>query len=296
MKLGIERHGYHIFTIRRKDSMYQPKVLIVILNYGTYQMTIDLIYSLREGLEYNNYSIMVVDNCSPNESAQVLSEKSKELDYVFYANMINSGYAAGNNIGIRYGITHLFDYTWILNNDIKLCDKNVLSHMIGIAEKNKKIGCIGPMIYTRDGIICAPYCKQPSFWSMTVGIGIEKRYRRQYEHSSGEVYRVYGCCMLLRNSIMAEICCMDERTFLYGEEDILAERMRSKGYTTYYDASVSIIHNESSSLTNISKKRKKLQIRENCKSMELYLKEYRNYPWPARLVCKMVRGLVIWIR
>lgn len=60
--------------------------------------------------------------------------------------------------------------------------------------------------------------------------------------------RVYGCCMLLRNSKMQEIDCLDERTFLYGEEEILAERMLKAGSYSYYDADVSVIHNESSSV------------------------------------------------
>ena len=276
--------------------MIQPKVLIVILNYGTYEMTINLIKELQADLEYENYDIMVVDNCSPNESAEVLEEKSQELNYIFYANKTNAGYAAGNNIGIRYGIDHGFDYSWILNNDVELREKNVLKHMVEIAENDSRIGCIGPMIYTLDGSICAPYCRRPSFWSMTGGIGAEKKYRQQFIDKSGEVYRVYGCCMLLKNSVMAAVDFMDERTFLYGEEDILAERMLSKGFVSYYDAEVSVTHKESSSMKQMSKNRKKLQIRETGKSLELYLKEYRRFPGIARWACKSVRRLIIKFR
>ena len=60
----------------------QPKVLIVILNYITYAMTINLIKELLTDLDYENYSIMVVDNCSPNESAEILEQKSKEMGYI----------------------------------------------------------------------------------------------------------------------------------------------------------------------------------------------------------------------
>lgn len=274
----------------------QPKVLIVILNYGTYDLTIRLIEDLKTDLDYENYDIMVVDNCSPNESAKVLGEKSAELEYIFYANKINAGYAAGNNIGIRYGIEHGYAYSWILNNDVELREKNALTHMTKIAEKDDRIGCIGPMIYTLDGTICAPYCRRPSFWSLTGGIVAEKEYRQQFIYQSGEVYRVYGCCMLLKNEAMAAVDCMDERTFLYGEEDILAERLITKGYTTYYDADVCVTHKESASMKMMSKNRKKLQIRENGKSMELYLKEYRKFSAVARWACKGVRIIITWMR
>ena len=274
----------------------QPKVLIVILNYGTYDLTIKLIKDLKTDLDYENYDIMVVDNCSPNESAKVLEEKSVELEYIFYANKINAGYAAGNNIGIRYGIEHGYAYSWILNNDVELREKNVLKHMVGIAEADNRIGCVGPKIYSMSGAPCAPYCRRPTLWSMTGGIGVEKEYRQRFIDKPREVYRVYGCCMLLKNKVMQEIDCMDERTFLYGEEDILAERMLAKGYISYYDADVSVTHKESTSMKRMSKNRKKLQISETSRSMEIYLKEYRSFSWLARWACKATRSLTIYMR
>ena len=145
-------------------SASMPSVLIVILNYGTYDLTIKMIQEIQTKLEYDNYSIMVVDNCSPNDSAEILEKQSKELGFLFYANKSNAGYAVGNNIGIRYGIENRYQYTWILNNDVELRDSNVLLHMVQKGESNKKIGCLGPKIYTLDGSACAPYCNRPTVW------------------------------------------------------------------------------------------------------------------------------------
>ena len=62
--------------------MKSKSVLIVILNYLTYQLTLDLIPVLQR-LDYDNYSILVIDNASPNESgarlASFLSKKFKNL-------------------------------------------------------------------------------------------------------------------------------------------------------------------------------------------------------------------------
>ena len=276
--------------------MKSPKVLIIILNYGTYDLTLNLIEQVRSNLGYDNYDIMVIDNCSPNESAKVLELKSKEINFKFIANLKNTGYAAGNNIGIRYGIENGYDYSWILNNDVDLREKSILSSLVEIAEKNESVGCVGPKIYSLDGSVCAPYCRRPSFWSMTGGIWSEKRHRQRFIDVSGEVYRVYGCCMLLKNRVMSLIDCMDERTFLYGEEDILAERMLKKGYTSYYLSEVSVTHRGSSSAKKMSTNLKKLQIKETGNSMELYLKEYRKFPLFARLLCRWTRGLIFLLR
>lgn len=277
-------------------NLKQPSVLIVILNYGTFDLTMDLVRQIHTKLTYQSYEIMVVDNGSPNESAKVLEENKSKLQYIFYKNPSNLGYAAGNNIGIRYGIKHGFTYTWILNNDVDLREANVLQHMVESAGASERIGCVGPKIFSSNGIPCAPYCRRPTFWSLTGGIGAEKKYRKQFLNTSREVYRVYGCCMLLKNRVMQEIDCMDERTFLYGEESILAERMRAKGYVSYYDADVSVTHKESSTMKRMSKNQKKFQLSESKKSRELYLKEYRHYCAPARWICHFTRSLVTYLR
>ena len=278
------------------SNTVQPKVLIVILNYGTYDLTLKLVDDLRSNLCYDNYSIMVVDNCSPNESAAILDKKSQELGFLFYANNKNSGYAAGNNIGIRYGIDHGFDYSWILNNDVEIRESNILEHMIEIAEKKEEVGCIGPKIYSPQGTNCAPYVKCPSFWGIVLGGAIEKIKRQKYVNVSGRVYRIHGCCMLLKNCVMKVIDCLDERTFLYGEENILAERMLAKGFISYYDSSVGILHNHSSSMKRMTKNKKLFLIRESQKSREIYLKDYRHFSAPKRFICHATYWLVYYLK
>lgn len=277
-------------------NLAQPKVLIVILNYGTFDLTLKIITELHEKLDYNNYSIMVIDNCSPNESANILKEKSYEMDYIFVANEKNTGYAAGNNIGIRYAIRNEFKYTWILNNDVELRENCILQELVHVLEEHDDIGCTGPKIYNADGTICAPYCRRPSVWNMTIGVFEDKKYRISKQDVSGKVYRVYGCCMLLRNKVMSEIDCMDERTFLYGEEAILSERMIQKSYGTYYDPTVSVKHLGSVSMKKASPDSKKRQLLEQEKSRKLYLREYRKFSLFEVWFCNTMRRLIGLLR
>lgn len=277
-------------------NLAQPKVLIVILNYGTFDLTLKIITELREKLDYNNYSIMVIDNCSPNESANILKEKSYEMDYIFVANEKNTGYAAGNNIGIRYAIRNEFKYTWILNNDVELRENCILQELVHVLEEHDDIGCTGPKIYNADGTICAPYCRRPSVWNMTIGVFEDKKYRISKQDVSGKVYRVYGCCMLLRNKAMSEIDCMDERTFLYGEEAILSERLMQKSYGTYYDPTVSVKHLGSVSMKKSSPDSKKRQFLEQEKSRKLYLREYRKFSLCEVWFCNAMRRLIGLLR
>lgn len=263
--------------------MSSPSVLIVILNYKTYDLTLKLIDQIHDKLKYDNYQIYVIDNCSPNESADVLGRSAN--GYLFYSNDKNTGYAAGNNIGIRYGIDKGFKYTWILNNDVLITNEDVLENMVSVMEQKPEIGCVGPKIISRSGSPVAPYVRRRTFWQMTFGIFEDKKFREKNIDKSQQVYRVYGCCMLLRNSVMKQIDCMDERTFLYGEEEILAERMLRVGSYSYYDADVSVIHNESSS-TGADKVSLKKKLDTTRKSRDLYLREYRHFNSLEVACCK----------
>lgn len=251
-------------------------MLVVILNYKTSQLTLDLIDSLKR-INYHQFSIMVIDNASPDDSAQILSEYADVKGYIFYANHINAGYATGNNIGIRYAIQHKYRYTWILNSDVLLLDLNVLKIMVERAERDSQIGVVGPLIISQDGNAVGPYIHRPTFWRCTLGIFSDKRNRMKNVYIPRVVYRVYGCCMLLRNEAMEKCDCMDERTFLYGEEDILAERLLEYGYYAYYDPATRVKHNESSSMHTLTLEQIRKKDKEASKSRTLYFKKYLGY-------------------
>ena len=68
----------------------EPTVLAIILNYKTYEQTLEIIDKLKL-LKYSNLDILVVDNFSPNESAAVLEDSSAQGGFVFIKNTRNAG-------------------------------------------------------------------------------------------------------------------------------------------------------------------------------------------------------------
>lgn len=275
----------------------EPKVLIVILNYKTPQLTLNLVDALKK-IHYQAFDIMVIDNDSPDDSAKILGKYAQEKGFILYSNHVNAGYAAGNNIGIRYAIHHGYRYTWILNSDVLLLDLDVLKLMVQRAEEDAHIGVVGPLIISRDDTGVGPYLYRPTLWRSTLGIFADKRNRMNHIHTTGRVYRVYGCCMLLKNEAMEKCDCMDERTFLYSEEDILAERLLKYGYYAYYEPTTRVKHNESSSMRTLTLEQIRRKDKEIFKSRALYYKEYLKYNsfkiqliyWTRRLI-SLVRNL-----
>lgn len=271
------------------------RVLVIILNYKTYEMTIKLIKELKK-LDDSLFDIYVVDNCSPNESADVLEKESVNLEYHFYKNEKNTGYAAGNNIGIRYAIEMGYDYSLILNNDLEIMDPAFIEKLVQVGDKHPNVACIGPKILDIDHHPVAPYCERPNLFTMSIGIAWSRRKCARYTDTPRTVYRLFGCCMLLKNNAMKLVDCMDERTFLFAEEDILAERLLKYGYVSYYCPETSIVHLESATINKEQSKKSMWKTQILMDSMNIYLHDYRHYNKLTVKICQAVRFAISYIR
>lgn len=273
----------------------ESSVLIIILNYKTYQLTLNLIEQLKK-LNYPSFDILVIDNNSSNESGKILKEKADILNYTFIQNSKNTGYAAGNNIGLKYAIANKYDYSLIANNDLKILDNNFLEVLVNVAENNSHIACVGPKVIDINNNIVPPYINKPTKRSMTIGLRHEKKIRANYEETSGIVYRIFGCCMLLNNKYMKLVNYMDERTFLYCEEEILAERLLKYNLYSYYCADTSIKHMESMSVGKNKGLKNLNKIKIQWNSMDIYLREYLKLNKCTAFMCKLIRAIVSFIR
>ena len=99
-------------------------IAVVILNYNSWQETLEEAQLVNRTCGINYEDIIIVDNNSPNNSEKEL-RKNAHKGYIFIESGTNKGYAAGNNIGLKYAYEHGYDYAWILNNDILIDDNMV---------------------------------------------------------------------------------------------------------------------------------------------------------------------------
>ena len=253
---------------------------------------ISFIKEFKSKVEYCNYDFFVIDNNSPNESKTVLESAKEEYGFAFFWNNVNAGYAAGNNIGLRYAAEHGYKYALIANNDLSICDSLFLNKLVNELECNTSLGWCGPQIIDIDGYAVAPYLKRPSFFNMTIGLFS----RKKVTGKSSIVYRLHGCCMLLNVIDIKKCGFMDERTFLYFEEDILAERMLKQNKQAYFCSEASIIHLESMTVKKIASKHSLKKVGIVLKSMDIYLKNYLHYGLLKRFFCKFFRGTIVFFK
>lgn len=267
------------------------KLAVVILNYNTYQMTLEMVDSLRKVIP-QDAQIVVVDNKSTNESSLVLAKESNKKGFVFIQSDSNKGYAAGNNIGITYTQEKNSEYVLVANNDILIESSDVLDSLIGFMDENLNVGAVSPRLLERDGKKSPPiYYKKPSFWDLSFGM-ISYR-RKRFEQNDLLTYKVYaprGSFMLLRNSSLREIGNLDTSTFLYYEEPILAERLAKINAECWHYGKSYVTHLGSETIDNHITKGRKLNAL--CDSYEYYLKAYRSFNSLQVWICKTIRRLV----
>jgi len=238
---------------------------VVVLNYKDYQSTIACIGSLKK-IKSLNY-IVVVDNASPNDSSEHLINVCKKQGCIFLEANKNKGYSAGNNIGITYLLNHTnVDVIGIVNPDV-LFEKEFFENIMN-----------GFLVY-RDyiiltGVQCKPDGKisNRSFWRRTNRSYaiisnlylVSKIYKFFYKDDKDYIERelnsdsnivtvpvVEGCCFFLRREYFKEYGLLDERLFLFYEEEAIAANLSNSKWKVGVLPNSSFLHNHSTTLKSV---------------------------------------------
>jgi len=79
-----------------------------------------------------------------------IREHDKCPSIIFVQSGENDGFAAGNNIGLRYAFNQNdFEYAWFLNNDTVI-QNNALSELVKGIHMNSEIGAVGSKVLYFD--------------------------------------------------------------------------------------------------------------------------------------------------
>lgn len=231
------------------------KIFLVTLDYNSEKETHDCLASVKN-LKIPkdcSFEVVVVDNAS-NQKFFLLPDEKKEKITVLRSE-INTGFTGGNNIGIRYALSHQADYVMIINNDT-IVDKNLLIELFSAIETNPEIGLVSPKIYFAKGHEYHKdrYKKEELghvFWFAGGGVdwanaftfhrGVDEVDHGQYDKQE-EVEFATGCCMLLRRETLEKVGLFDDHYFLYFEDGDLCERVKKNGFKIVYVPTAKLWH------------------------------------------------------
>jgi Predicted glycosyltransferases len=218
------------------------KVSIILLNYNGAEDTLECVKSL-EKINFENYSIIIVDNQSTDNSYNIIKENLGHK-HVILSSGKNGGFAYGNNIGIRYALEQGADYVLLLNNDT-LVEPDFLQELVKAAEEDDKVGLVtGKILYES---------KRNLIWYGGGRINWERFYGEHFQgvddktEVSRNVTFATGCLMLVKREVFNAVGLLPEEYFMYYEDVDFCAGLQEKGYLIRYVPTSVIYHKVSAS-------------------------------------------------
>jgi hypothetical protein len=197
-----------------------PKASVVILNYNGarwLRACLDAVLATT----YSNFSVIVVDNASTDDSLSVLRSSYPQITLV--AETENKGFSAGNNTGIQAALQQGADYVVLLNPDTKV-KPGWLSALIGVGEKQAAIGILGAAQLRYNN-------EEWNAWT-TTALTAEQQALLTNGTEWLEVEWVEGACFAMKRAVLQTVGLFDPIYFSFYEELDYCRRARYHGYRT----------------------------------------------------------------
>jgi N-acetylglucosaminyl-diphospho-decaprenol L-rhamnosyltransferase len=186
--------------------------------------------------------VLVVDNASPDGSAAVAADAG--ADEVL-RNGDNRGFAAAVNQALA-GCTS--EFVLLLNPDAAVEDE-CLQHLVDSLDADPRAVCAGPLLVEADaGVILGAHRYSTLGNRLARLLPLTRRFRRlgpyytNLESSAGDAARrasrplpvdyLWGAALLCRRSFLIGIGGLDERFFLYSEDEDLGRQAACAGRTS----------------------------------------------------------------
>ncbi|MEL6812941.1 MAG: glycosyltransferase family 2 protein [Bacteroidota bacterium] len=223
------------------------KVNVISVNYNSAKDILHCIASLKPST-YRNFQLFVVDNCSTDHSISTIENGGKELgfsvvsvaseelgvahhqdalnnsDVVLIANANNQGFAAGNNVAIRYLLQNRKnEFIWLLNPDVEV-EKGVMEDLVSLHGDRERV-LVGNLIHyfnNREKVM---------YWG---GFAVKKwvhgiRNIRSKEQQN-KIDAIAGASLFTRMETFADLGVLPEEYFLYWEETDFCTKAKKGGY------------------------------------------------------------------
>ena len=243
------------------------RLLIVIVNYRTADLTIDCLRSLRDQVVgRTGTSVVVTDNASGDSSASRIAsaiEKSGWSDWVGLRPLEhNGGFACGNNAAIRPALQSADppEYILLLNPDT-IVRAGAIWALLEFMDAHPAVGIAGSRLEHPDGAAQPSAFRFPSVASeLEEGARLgwvsrilnSRRVAPPPPDQPSPADWVAGASMIIRKAVFGAIGLLDERYFMYYEEVDFCRRAGAAGWPCWYVPQSRVIHlvGQSSGVTN----------------------------------------------
>jgi len=225
------------------------KLTVIIVSYNVSHFLEQCIKSVFKASHSLNVEIIVVDNCSEDDSVNMIRNRFPEVKLI--VNPDNKGFSKANNQAIRQSDS---DYILLLNPDTVL-EENTLISTLGFMESHQDAGGLGIRMIDGQGNFLpeskrglptpwSSFCKMSHLSQIFPQSAFFNRYHAGHlsENETNKIEVLAGAFMLLRRKVLDEIGLLDEDFFMYGEDIDLSFRITKAGYFNYYFPEAEMIH------------------------------------------------------
>jgi len=261
--------------------MIKYKKSKVAINLVTWQAEkyLPLLFKSISEQTYNNFSVLVIDNASSDNTVSFLKEYYPQVKIIVNKN--NIGFARAHNQAIHWTDSI---YILCLNQDVIL-DPNFLKICLNFLDKNDQIAALTGKILNWDSLK-----QQPTNIIDTTGLKVLKSHqvidRGQKEIDTGqyqeitEIFGVSAACAIYRRAALEKVKYnleyFDENFFSYKEDVDLAYRLRLTGLKAYYLPAAIAYHNRTAALGEFANNKEIIKNRQK-KNKFINYYSYKNH-------------------
>ncbi len=220
-------------------------IKILILNWNGKHLLNPCLDSVS-AIDYPNYSVMVIDNGSTDNSVKMVKEKFSEVELLELEN--NNRFAGGYNRCFTQLKNDYSGFVLLLNNDTEV-DPNILNSFIHAKEMYGDNNLYGGKIFYQD--------KPNLIWYAGGNVNLKYlkiSHRGIRQTDSAEFSKplqtdyITGCCLFTSMEVINQLNGFDERFNMYGEDVDLCLRAKKEGINCYYWPDAELYHHVSASL------------------------------------------------
>ena len=260
------------------DTTPQPqlqRMMIVILNYRTADLTIDCLHSLVAEVQSRpETQVVVSDNDSQDGSVERIGAAIAAEGWGDWVTLMplerNGGYAYGNNAVLRRALESPEPppYYLLLNPDT-IVRPGAVQALVDFLKSHPEIGIVGSRLEDPDGTPQISAFRVPSLWTeLDFGfrIGLITRLLSQRTLAPAVVDQscqtgwVAGASMLIRREVFESVGLLDEKYFMYFEEVDFCLQAQRAGWPCWYQPESRVVHlvGQSSGVTDTKRLPKRL--------------------------------------
>jgi len=220
-------------------------IKILILNWNGKHLLKSCLHSVNK-IDYSNYSVMVIDNGSTDNSVEMVKEKYPQVDIIELKK--NYGFSGGYNRCFTQLRDEYSEMVLLLNNDTEI-DSNILRSFIQAKDKYGDNNLYGGKIFYKN------HPEKIWYAGGNVNLKYAKISHRGIRQTDSEEYSkpmqtdyITGCCLLTSMEVINQLNGFDERFNMYGEDVDFCLRAKKEGMDCYYWPDAKLYHHVSASL------------------------------------------------